>query len=307
MPSMDLAGWNRWVVTCPECSKTRSSYEKDLVRRIREFYDGDIQYTVRTIIAPLEIDIWIPEFKLGIELNGDYWHSRDCLTADANRHLRKTEAAEKSGIELIQITEREWVNKSDIVVSKIKTKMHMNAKVFARKCSVVELDYSAARDFLDTNHIQGHTRAMSVRLGLMHGPDLVAVATFGKPRFNTKIEYELLRFSVKKGLSVIGGFSKLLEAFKKKCSPKSLISYADRRYSFGNVYRQCGFVESAPSQPNYVYIKGAEVRTRYQCQKHMLSAFLENYDASLNEAQNMFNNGWRQLHDCGNRVFVMYT
>lgn len=34
--------------------------------------------TTRKIIPPYEIDIYCPEYKIGIEYNGDYWHSEDC-------------------------------------------------------------------------------------------------------------------------------------------------------------------------------------------------------------------------------------
>lgn len=300
----NLAGWNRWVITCPECSKTRSSYEKDLVRRLRQFYDGEIQTTNRTVIAPLEIDVYLPEIRLGIEINGDYWHSRTDTVTDAHRHLRKTIAAESVGITLLQVNEREWISKSELVLSKVRAKLGRVRRIFARKCKLGVPSFEEAREFLNANHLQGATHYAPIRYGLYEGDNLVAIATYGIPRFNKKYEYELLRFAVLKDTSVVGGFSKLLHHFINERQPKNIISYADRRYSSGNVYQRCGFIELTPSNPNYVYLKGGDVLTRYQCQKHKLSKFLDSFDDSISEAQNMFNNGWRQLHDCGNRVFV---
>jgi hypothetical protein len=58
--------------------------------------------------------------------------------------------------------------------------------------------------------------------------------------------------------------------------------------------------------PNYFYIAKNQVRleSRNKYQKHKLVALLEDYDANLTESQNMFNNSYRRLWDCGNVVFT---
>ena len=61
--------------------------------------------------------------------------------------------------------------------------------------------------------------------------------------------YELLRFSNKKGYSVIGGASKLFSHFIKENNPIEVISYADRRWSKGNLYEQLNFNFSHTSEP----------------------------------------------------------
>jgi hypothetical protein len=65
--------------------------------------------------------------------------------------------------------------------------------------------------------------------------------TFSKPRFNRNYKYELVRFASKLGTQVIGGASKLLKYFEINYNPKSIISYADRRYSNGKLYYALGF------------------------------------------------------------------
>ena len=45
------------------------------------------------------------------------------------------------------------------------------------------------------------------------------------------------------------------------------------------------------TQPNYFYIKGNEILTRYQCQKHKLKQLLGNkFDKDLTETENMLVN-----------------
>ena len=73
--------------------------------------------------------------------------------------------------------------------------------------------------------------------------------TFSKPRFNKNYDYELLRLCSKKFTNIVGGASKLFKYFISKYKG-SIISYTNRRFSNGNIYRQLGFSELKNSKPN---------------------------------------------------------
>ena len=72
----------------------------------------------RTQIKPLELDFYLPDHQIAIEMNGDYWHSDNMLlemhgmTAD-EYHQMKTDLCNEKGIELIHISESDWNNESD--------------------------------------------------------------------------------------------------------------------------------------------------------------------------------------------------
>ena len=55
---------------------------------------------------------------------------------------------------------------------------------------------------------------------------------------------------------MIGGASKLFNKFINDYHPKFILSYADRRYSDGGLYRALGFIQDGITKPNYIYIKG---------------------------------------------------
>ena len=57
-------------IRCPECSRKKSKSENDLYLAVRELVDEDIEITTsnRSVINPYELDIYIPEFKVGIEV-----------------------------------------------------------------------------------------------------------------------------------------------------------------------------------------------------------------------------------------------
>lgn len=54
----------------------------------------------------LEVDIWLPEYDIGIEYNGDYWHSIEDKTE------LKYELLQEIGIQLFVILESEWKSNS---------------------------------------------------------------------------------------------------------------------------------------------------------------------------------------------------
>jgi len=64
--------------------------------------------------------------------------------------------------------------------------------------------------------------------------------TFGKPRYNRKYEYELLRYC--SSYTVIGGAEKLFSYFLNTYTPKSIISYCDLSKFTGRVYNRLGFI-----------------------------------------------------------------
>ena len=288
----------------PNMNEQGQSYkEKEVLDFVKSIYDGEIIPNAHGIIGRKELDIYLPEKHLAIEFDGLYWHSEQ-KGKDESYHLDKTNACAEKGIRLIHIFEDEWNTKQDIVKDRIRSILGIGqTRIFARKCIVRELDSKTANEFLEQNHLQGGDNS-SIRYGLYHGNELVAVMTFGKPRFSKSHDWELIRFASKYGCNVVGGASKLLNHFRSSHSG-SIVSYADRRHSDGNLYEKLGFVLEGVSKPNYWYVRGGEKLSRYACQKHRLKDVLgEAFDPNLSEFENMSLNGWTRVHDCGNMVFI---
>jgi very-short-patch-repair endonuclease len=296
---------------CTKCSgiSIGSAAQLNVINFIKEHYHGEIIVNYKRLIHPYELDIYIPGLKLAIEYDGLFWHSHCSMESKDEReyHLRKTEQCEKHGIQLIHIFENEWVLKTDIVKSRIKHLLGVSdCIIYARKCKVIEISSLDSKDFLDKNHIQGNCQA-SVKLGMYHQSKLVAVMTFGKSRFNKKYEWELLRYSSACNCSVVGGAGKLISYFKKSYTPRNVISFADRRWSLGKLYKKLGFDFLHDSAPNFWYWKknGLHLESRIKYQKYKLKDLLKNYDESMSASTNMFSNGFRRIWDCGNKVYAL--
>jgi hypothetical protein len=186
----------------------------------------------------------------------------------------------------------------------IRSKLGLSKRIYARATEVREVGSVVAKQFLVLNHLQGES-VSKVNLGLYYHGDLVAIMTFGKPRFNKNYEWELLRFCSLLDINVVGGASKLLKHFRNNYVG-SVLSYANREHSSGKLYESLGFKLINESQPNYQWWKGNQMLKRYTTQKHKLPKLLnESFDSSKTESENMFSNGYRRIWDCGNLVYEL--
>lgn len=293
---------------CPTCFPKlhgTSNQEKEVFEFLNSLKENKFRQNCKDIISPKEIDIFCDENKLAIEYDGLYWHS-DACNSNNMLHLNKTLECEKQGIQLIHIFENEWLTKQNIVKSRLKNLLGIYDKtIFARKCQIKEIDSKTSKEFQEENHIQGSVNS-KVNLGLYYNKELISLMTFGKCRFDNKHEWELLRFCNKLGYHIPGGASKLLKYFERNYNPKSLVSYADRRWSQGKVYEKLGFTFSHASSPNYWYLcinNTTKLYSRVKYQKYKLKTLLENFDENKSEVENMRDNGYHRIFDCGNLVY----
>lgn len=288
---------------CPKCVHQISKSEQEIF----DFLNKHVpcKQVDRTLIKPLELDIFIPSLNIAVEYNGLYYHSDKFR--DKDYHLDKLTLCQEKGIRLIQIFEDEWYSKQEICKSRLLNLLNFTPnKVFARKCDVREVSAKDAREFLEINHIQGNVNS-KIKLGLYYNEELVSLMTFGNLRKNLgqvskEGIYELLRFCNKLNTNVVGGASKLLSYFEKVYKPVEIISYADRRWSDGNLYRQIGFELTSTSQPNYFYTKGLERENRFKYRKSELVK--QGFDPNKTEKQIMEELGYMRVYDCGTLKFV---
>jgi hypothetical protein len=276
---------------CNPISELSSVKEKELcvfITGISKNYD----INNRKILNGKEIDIYLPEYKLGFEFNGLYYHSN--VFKDNNYHYNKTNNALKKNIELVHIFEDEWIYKNDIVKSLIKSKLNINQnKLHSKNTIVKEVSSKDSFDFLNENHIQGNLNS-SVRLGLYYENELVSVMTFNNKRKGMNDnKYEICRFTNKINTSIIGGINKLFNYFLNKINPLEIIVNVDRRYFNGVIFENLGFKFIKISEPNYFYVKGLERIDRNILLKESL-----NFNKTENNI--MLEKNYNKIYDSGN-------
>jgi hypothetical protein len=294
--------YKRDYETCVLCNpigqSSQSGYEKEMVEFLNSLDVQTVQ-SYRQMNSKYEVDVYLPEYNIGLEFNGVYWHNE--LFKDNNYHLNKHDICKENNIDLLQIFEDEWLYKKDIVKSIIKNRINKSENVlYARKCVIKTVDTQTSKKFLDDNHIQGNVYT-KVKLGLYYNNELVSLMTFSKGRVimgGDNNEWELTRFTNKINYSVVGGASKLFNFFIKNFKPLKVVSYSDIRLFGGNLYNKLGFKKISQSKPNYWYVINDKRYYRFNYRKGIL--IKQGYDKNKTEKEIMFDRGIYRIYDCGN-------
>lgn len=286
------------VPRCPVCFPRSISMEEQKIQQLLKELGVRFTSNDRAAISPLELDIFIPEKKLAIEVNGAYWHHD---RGSARPLIEKTKQAAAAGIQLLHFWDHEVNENFDAVSSIIKSKLGLLQRRFARKLKVSDIKSMEAAEFLKRWHLAGFARA-KIHLALVGEAGIEAVASFSPNRFKEDGSWELVRFASRG--TVVGGLSRLIKEFRAR-ETGPLVSFADARYSTGSAYRKLGFRLEGLTKPNYFYIKGGVRLHRQQAMKHKLPHLLANFDPNLSEYQNMVLNGWLRCFDCGSYKFIL--
>lgn len=245
-------------------------------------------------------------------------------TIDKNYHYKRALAALDNDVTLIQ--KYDWDSDDDLL-KLVDGKIGKDfSKYSARKLVCQKISQKLANKFLKNNHIQGGAKSQTYCYGLFKtnvknekdnensvNDELLAVATFGKSRFNKNYEFEFIRYAVKSGIIIHGGSGKLFKEFIDEAKPSTVVSYVDfdhttRKHTFLN---SIGFVEDKPTGPAKSWFNVNENKKVSQVSLVMQGAdrlLGTNYgsvkECGLNNEQIMLREGYLPVYNSGNRVFI---
>jgi predicted nucleic acid-binding Zn ribbon protein len=289
---------------CPVCAgiKQGSKAQQEITEYVKQFCPG-VLTNDRIILSGKELDIVIPSKKLAIEYHGLYWHND--LRVGRRYHSEKLALAERAGYRLIQIFEDEWVSKQNIVKSRLRNQLgSIEKRIAARKCSIGKVSAAQEKTFLLDNHIQGYAKS-SVKLGLFYCGELVSLMTFSrlsraKGHRSAKGKWELLRFCNALDTIVVGAASRLLKYFYKNTSVDEIISFADKRWSTGDLYHTLGFVRHSDTRENYWYVDLKDLKRIHRFALRKTASD----NSELTEYENRLLQGYLRIWDCGSSKWI---
>lgn len=296
---------------CPKCGNNLSLAEDEIIDFIKNrLHIENVIQRNRKLIYPYEIDMFLPNYNLGIEYDGLVWHSEK-FGKDKYYHLEKLNKCSEQGINLINIFEDEYNNKKEIIFEKICHLLHKEEnkeKIYARKCTIKEISKNDARIFLENNHIQGYTPS-TIYLGAFYDNVLIGVMTF-KREAKKCDKWELNRFATDIHKHCIGLGGKIFNYFIKHYNPSEIKSFADRRWTTNkenNLYTNIGFRLEETLAPDYSYVtsKGKRVH-KFNMRKKLLIKRYPEYSLStdMTEKEMVDKLGIYRIWDCGKYKYV---
>uniref|UniRef100_A0AAU7J8B6 Homing endonuclease n=1 Tax=Xanthomonas phage MK21 TaxID=3148942 RepID=A0AAU7J8B6_9CAUD len=245
---------------CPKCANVGPSKFETEVMEFVQSLCPDAVGNDRTVIAPKELDIYVPSAKCAIECNGVHFHSDKYKKK--HEHRDKTRAAAAAGVRLIHITDADWVKHRFQMERMIKNALGKSddLKLNARDCVVRELTVREVNAFLAQYHPQGAGGTNVTAYGLdhkVHG--LCAVMTFAKDAYRRNPatafrgenwgKWDLTRYTT--AHSVRGGASKLFKHFVSTHGVDEVQSFSANDWFGGSLYPTLGFVKMAEIDPDY--------------------------------------------------------
>jgi hypothetical protein len=260
----------------------------------------------KKIIRPFEIDFYLPDFNVGIEVGSIFWHSELNGGRGKNYHHSKWQKCKELNIDLYQWLDVDILNKWYIIESKIKyiTKNIKNI-IGARKLTIQKITVKEERPFLDSNHIQGFSKDRNSQyvFGAYYDNELMAVMTFK----DSSKYIELKRYATNIHSIFPGLFSKMVKYAESHLPiQKQILSFSDNNHSNGNVYLVNNFVISHNVEPRYKYTKNYhQLLGRKQFTQQKLLKKHPKYDKSMTEWEIMQMLGYDRIWDSGKIAWIL--
>ncbi len=311
MVNADVTSGKCYSCGCMNLGIKGSKGENEIRKWVENLAESD-SVKDRQILDGKEIDMYYPEFNIGIEYNGSAYHaSLNGVYGDKPKlyHRDKFLQSKEQGIHLISIFDIDWENNQEKIKMYLRSLFTKQKRLFARKCKVKPISKELANSFTDMYHIQGRTRQNSINYGLYYNDELYAVMSFGTLRLKKTQdgEYELHRYCVKDGYTILGGAEKLLKYFERKYAPRYIRSYSDNDYFLGSIYERLGFENSGQCTPRYYWFLNNQEIKRERCMlKHLKVQYPEllakAYETNAPNKENfvMVQLGARKVYRSGN-------
>lgn len=299
------------------CGCVKSHVQNELAAAI-ERLGVRIETNDRSQLRNRELDVWIPDRRVAIEYCGNMWHGqrwRERLRASGRRvkistHLLdKLERCEQKNIRLVTVFADEWLNHPQKVLGYLGSILGCGLnRIGARQLTVEKVSFREVREFLEQNHIQGAAGSGEASYVLRdRGGDILACMTCSQT--SVADVWGLDRYCVKIGYGVAGAFPRLLKAFIDDHTPRRVVTFADRRWSRGDVYLRNGFRLDGVTRPSYWYtLTSSQDDGRYHkslFRKDRIARRLGPLLDGETEWQAMRRFGYDRVWDCGLLRFVI--
>lgn len=246
-----------------------------------------------------------PDFMLSnniaLNIDGLYWHSEKFRKKESHFELRKN--FEEKNIRLFQFYSSELEESPEIIKSIVQNALGKSEKkIYARKCTIKELNQAQANIFLKKNHMMGPGNAKHVGLYFKdNNLETRLVCVLSYKIYPRKQICKIERFCSEINTNVVGGFGRLLSYLENLIKThniqiKEIHNWVDLRYGTGKHLK------------NYNFLKSKEVLswkwTNYKKTFNRLSCRANMDSRKLTEKQYAQEKRYVKIYDAGQRLWI---
>ena len=270
--------------------------------------EGEFEF----LVSGRRYDIGVPSIKTVFEINPSCTHNshrtiRGHEGLSPLYHIERTLKAESEGYRCVHVWD--WDDYAKVANLFCQNKL----TVYARRCNLVSIDQKRANKFLSQFHLQGPAKGQDCCYALVYDYEIVAVMTFGKPRFNKNFQWELIRLCYDPSFRVVGGSERLFSKFVHDNGPACIVSYCDRSKFSGNVYRKLDMTLSDEGTPTvHWYSNNVSERSQHITHNTLLRLGFDNlfgtsYGKGTSNEALMLERGYLPVYDCGQMRFEWHS
>lgn len=237
---------------CGDCVSTQyvSKPENELAGFLKQL-GYKVEQTNRKILGPKkELDLYLPEQNLGIEFNGVHWHTE--LTGKmSNYHNDKYIAAQKAGLQLLQIWEDDWVARKSIIFQRLEQRLSPSTaspKIDTVDTAITEINRTEANLFLNAD-LQRNLFSESVFFLLSYNSgwqSVVEVQAISSDSIHI-VNHSHATNDITFGLKLI------MVYLKERYKIKTILIRDHNDWSYEKAYQQLGFKEWKQNSPALSY------------------------------------------------------
>jgi hypothetical protein len=171
------------------------------------------------------------------------------------------------------VHEDQWIFQNEIVKNRLLHFLGLNIKIPARILYVRKINKIEADFYMKDWHLLGPA-SYKIKYGLFiekprqrfiketisnQGLILALMSFSGKRKLKDgRASYELMRFCTRPGYALLGGLSKLFNAFLKEYQPDHVMTYVDLDFGETKTYEAMGFKIQSYTEPLFFKIVGCK-------------------------------------------------
>lgn len=266
-------------------------YTSIIENEIKTFIEEGLGVTVektREKIGGLEIDLYSDKYKIGVEVNGEYWHST--TFKKSNYHKAKSLRGWKEGIRILHIFEYEWRNeqKQPLIKGLLRRAFRIE-NISLDVLEVLQIHQKEAENFILNTFYEYELKFGDEYWGVKCDGELVCVGVF-KKRDRTATygqSWSLLNFYYNPEKYCVNEENKIFEAFSHVHSGEGKITaYSEADKEDRGLYVSLGFEIVGSTKLGFVWSQNGKIKGRE--------------DISDEEGKIK---GYNKIYDCGNTVW----